>query len=179
MFINMTKPRAHVAYLFLVAVIWEFLSATSHTHAQYYTFTLAQRKSQQGSAGQGDCGAGPGFDLPLHCYLLLQHKGAPWRAALSKKKKKARQRMIQLKLCGEEDPHLSSMGNLSSMNTIYATGSLFSKRPPLLPLFHLVLLSHSQESFLSSVFCLILFSHPFSFFFYRINQERCSPSIAN
>lgn len=70
---------------------------------------------------------GPRVDLPLHCYLLLRHKGAPWWAASGRK---ARRRMSQLELRREEDPRLSPMTTLSSMNTIYATGSLFSNRPP-------------------------------------------------
>lgn len=96
-------------------------------HAQYYTFTPAQRNTQQGSVGEGDSCVGLRVDLPLHRYLLLGHKGAPWRAALGRK---ARRRMSQLQIHREEDPCLSSMTTLSSMNTIYATGSLFSNRPP-------------------------------------------------
>lgn len=38
--------------------------------------------------------------------------------------------MSRLELHREEDPRLSPMTTLSSMNTIYATGSLFSNRPP-------------------------------------------------
>lgn len=109
-------------------MVWsEFLSRTSHTHAQYYAFTLAVRNTQQGSMGEGGSCAGPRVDLPLHSYLLLGHKGAPWRAASGRK---ARRRMSQLELHREEDSHLSPMTTLSSMNTIYAAGSLFSNRPP-------------------------------------------------
>lgn len=100
---------------------------TSHTHAQYYAFTLAVRNTQQGSMGEGGSCAGPRVDLPLHSYLLLGHKGAPWRAASGRK---ARRRMSQLELHREEDSRLSPMTTLSSMNTIYAAGSLFSNRPP-------------------------------------------------
>jgi len=143
-----------------VVVLHDLFPPTSHAPAQYYTFTLAQRKSQQGSVGEGRCGAGPGAYLPLHCYLLLLHKETPWRAA---SRRKARQRMSQLELRREEDQCLSSMTTLSSMNTIYATGSLFSNRPPLFRLLCPALSPHSQGPFLSSVFCLILFSHSFSF----------------
>lgn len=95
------------------------------------TLSLLHKKStQQGLVGVGGRCAGPRVDLPLHCYLLLRHKGTPGRAAPGRK---ARQRMSQLKLHREEEPHLSSMTTLSPMNTIYATGSLFSNRPPLVP----------------------------------------------
>lgn len=107
----------------------EFLSPTSHTHAEYYVFSHT-RNTQQGSAREGGSSVGPRVDLPLHCYLLLRHKGAPWRATSGRK---ARRRMSQLELHREEDPRLSSMTTLSSMNTIYATGSLFSNRPPPVP----------------------------------------------
>lgn len=110
--------------------------------------------------GEGGRGVGLRVDLPLHCYLLLRHKGAPWRAASGRK---ARRRMSQLELHREEDPRLSPMTTLSSMNTIYATGSLFSNRPP----WSLFFASRSRHihslSFLSSVFCLILFSLSFPF----------------
>lgn len=139
---------------------------------QYYTLSFTLRNSQQGSSGEGAFGAGPRFDLPLSCYLLLWHKGTPRRAASDRK---ARRRMSQPELHREEGPLLSSMTTLSSMNTIYTTGSLFSNRPPSLTS---SLSPLSEESFLSSVF-----RRPFLslilVFFYRANQERCSPSIAN
>lgn len=136
------------------------LSYVTHTHAQSYTFTLAQRNTQQGSVGEGGTCVCLRVDLPLHCYLLLGHKGAPWRAASGRK---ARRRMSQLELHREEDPRLSSMTTLSSMNTIYATGSLFSNRPPPPLLFFA---SHSQGPFLSFVFCRILFSRSLSPLFF-------------
>lgn len=77
--------------------------------------------------GEGGSCVSPRVDLPLHCYLLLGHKGAPWRATTGRK---ARRRMSRLELHREEDPRLSPMTTLSSMNTIYAMGSLFSNRPP-------------------------------------------------
>lgn len=92
------------------------------------TITLSlQRNAQRGSLGEGGSCVGPRVDLPVHCYLLLRHKGAPWRGASGRK---ARRRMSQLKLNREEDPRLFPMTTLSSMNTIYATGSLFSNRTP-------------------------------------------------
>lgn len=109
----------------------EYLSPTSQTHAEYNAFSHT-RNTQQGSAREGGSSVGPRVDLPLHCYLLLRHKGAPWRATSGRK---ARRRMSQLELHREEDPRLSSMTTLSSMNTIYATGSLFSNRPPCSPFF--------------------------------------------
>lgn len=153
-------------------------SLQRQTHMHNITLSL-ERNAQQGSAGEGGSCVGPRVDLPLHCYLLLRHKGAPWRAASGRK---ARRRMSRLELHREEDPRLSPMTTLSSMNTIYATGSLFSNRPPrlpMVPLLHLALSPHSQGPFLSSVFCLILFFLSFPPFFYRLNQEKCSPSIAN
>lgn len=67
--------------------------------------------------------------------------------------------MSQLLLLRGEDSRLSSMTTLSSMNTIYATGSLFSNGPPpKVPLLCLALLTHSQGIFSSSVFCLIFLS---------------------
>lgn len=123
--------------------------------------------------GVGGRCAGPRVDLPLHCYLLLRHKGTPGRAAPGRK---ARQRMSQLKLHREEEAHLSSMTTLSPMNTIYATGSLFSNPPPLVP----SSLPHALPTITGTllVFCVLL--HLFSpSFFNRLNQERCSPSIAN
>lgn len=96
------------------------------THMHNITLSL-ERSTQQGSVGEGGSCVGLRVDLPLHCYLLLWHKGAPWRAASGRK---ARRRMSQLELHREEDSRLSPMTTLSSMNTIYATGSLFSNRPP-------------------------------------------------
>lgn len=69
------------------------------------------------------------------------------------------------------------MTTLSFMNTIYATGSLFSNGPPLLPLHRPASSPHSRGPSLLSVSCLILFSD--ALFFYSPNQGRCSPSIAN
>lgn len=72
--------------------------------------------------------------------------------------------MSQLGQHREEVSCLSPMTTLSSMNTIYATGSLFSNRPPPVLLLRLALSSHSQGPFLSSVLCLILFTLSFPFF---------------
>lgn len=111
---------------FWIGVCHKFLSQTSDAHAHYYTFT-AEKNAQRGSLGEGGSCVGPRVDLPVHCYLLLRHKGAPWRGASGRK---ARRRMSQLELNREEDPRLFPMTTLSSMNTIYATGSLFSNRTP-------------------------------------------------
>lgn len=155
-------------------VCCEFLSRTSHTHAQYYAFTLAQRNTQRGSVGEGGSCVGLRVDLPVYCYLLVRHKEAPWWAASGRK---ARRRMSQFELHREEDPRLSPMTTLSSMNTIYATGSLFSNRPPRSLFFAL----HSRHIH-KDPSCLLCSASSFSFSlfpFYRLNQERCSPSIAN
>lgn len=82
--------------------------------------------------------------------------------------------MSQLRLLGGEDSRRSSMTTLSSMNTIYAAGSLFSHRPPppRPPAPHrpraLATFRGSRLLPPSSVSA-----------FYLLNQERCSPSIAN
>lgn len=153
-------------------------SLQRQTHMHNITLSL-ERNAQQGSAGEGGSCVGPRVDLPLHCYLLLRHKGALWRAASGRK---ARRRMSRLELHREEDPRLSPMTTLSSMNTIYATGSVFSNRPPPPP----DGASSSPRALATFtgtllVFCvLILFFLSFPpFFFYRLNQEKCSPSIAN
>lgn len=96
-------PKDEVMILYFFVNCSEFLSLTSHTHAQYYAFTLANRNTQQGSARKGGSCVGPKVDLPLHCYLLLGHKGAPWRAASGRK---ASLRMSQLQLHIEEDPRI-------------------------------------------------------------------------
>lgn len=115
-----------------------------------------ERNSQRGSVGEKGSRAGPRVDLPLHGYLLLQHKRAPRRATSGKK---ARWRMSQRHLLRGEDPCLSSMTTLSSMNTIYAAGSLLSNGPPpKVPLLCLALSPHSQGTFSSSGFCLIFLS---------------------
>lgn len=150
-------------------------SLQRQTHMHNITLSL-ERNAQQGSAGEGGSCVGPRVDLPLHCYLLLRHKGAPWRAASGRK---ARRRMSRLELHREEDPRLSPMTTLSSMNTIYATGSLFSNRPPprlpMVPLLHLALSPHSQGPFLSSVFCLILFFLSFPPFFLQAKSRETLP----
>lgn len=118
-----------MVYLTKDSNLWFALNSLPlrHTHMHSITLSLTHRNTQQGSVGEGGSCVGPRIDLPLHCYLLLRHKGAPWRAVSGRK---ARRRMSQLKLHREEDPRLSSMTTLSSMNTIYTTGSLFSNRPP-------------------------------------------------
>lgn len=78
--------------------------------------------------------------------------------------------MSQLHLLRGEDSRLSSMTTLSSMNTIYATGSLFSDGPPSkgpssLP--------RALATFTGNLLLLYVSS------FYLLNQERCSPSVAN
>lgn len=172
----MTPPTSENAFLHggfpRIRLYW-----TCHT--QYYTFTFAQRNTQQGSVGEGGSCAGLRADLPLRCYLLLRHKGAPRQSTWGRK---ARQRMSQLELHREEDPRLSSMTTLSSMNTIYATGSLFSNRPPVPSSSPRALIT-----FTGTLLVLCVLPHPFlspflpvpPFSFYRLNQERCSPSIAN
>lgn len=150
-------------------------SLDSQTHMHNITLSL-ERSTQQGSVEEGGSCVGLRVDLPLHCYLLLRHKGAPWRAASGRK---ARRRMSQLELHREEDSRLSPMTTLSSMNTIYATGSLFSNRPPNGPPSSL----RTLATFTGTLLVLCVLPHPilslFSLFFYRLNQERCSLSIAN
>lgn len=140
------------------------------------TLSLLHREAlSRGQWEQGGSCVGLRVDLPLHRYLLLGHKGAPWRAASGRK---ARRRMSQLQIHREEDPRLSSMTTLSSMNTIYATGSLFSNRPPC----SLFFASRSRRIHRNPS-CLLCSASSFSLslppFFYWLNQERCSPSIAN
>lgn len=145
-----------------------FLECQTHMHSPL----LLERNTQQGSAGEGGSRVGPRVDLPLHCYLLLGHKRAPWRAASGRK---ARRRMNQLEPHREEEPHLSPMTILSSMNTIYATGSLFSNRPPYGPSSS----PRTPATFTGTLLVFCVLPHLFLSLFYRLNQERCSQSIAN
>lgn len=102
-------------------------SCLEHQTNTHNILRSLERNTQRGSVGEKGSRAGPRVDLPLHRYLLLQHKRAPRRATSGRK---ARRRMSQLHLLRGEDCRLSSMTTLSSMNTIYATGSLFSNGPP-------------------------------------------------
>lgn len=105
-------------------------------------------------------------------------------AASAQRSPSASQRMSQLQLSREEDPHLSSMTTLSSMNTVYATGSLSSNRTPTPKPLQPPACTTTITSFTGTLLIFYVLSHPFLsliplFFFYRLNQERCSLSIAN
>lgn len=86
--------------------------------------------------------------------------------------------MSQLELHREEDLRLFPMTTLSSMNTIYATGSPLSNRTPSprSPFFT----AHSRHIHRDPS-CPLWSASSFysSPFFYGLNQERCSASIAN
>lgn len=127
-----------------------------------------------GQLGEGGSYVGPRVDLPVHRYLLLRHNGAPWRVASGRK---ARRRMSQLELHREEDLRLFPMTTLSSMNTIYATGSPLSNRSlsPRSPFFT----SRSRHIHRDPPCPLWSASSFYSSSFYGLNQERCSASIAN
>lgn len=141
---------------------------------QYHTFPHSERKSQQGLARERGfwCRAG---SWPATSLLP---------AVPAQRNPSASQRMSQLKLRREEDPRLSSMSTLSSMNTVYATGSLSSNRTtpppstttitPASPHHHRYV--HRNPSCLPCLVSSFCLSHSF---FYRLNQERCSPSVAN
>lgn len=120
-----------------------------HTLVHNITLLLMQRKSQQGSAGERGflvrAGSRPATSL--------------LPAASAQRSPSASQRMSQLQLRREEDPRLSSMTTLSSMNTVYATGSLSSNRTP--PPRTLQPPTSTITSFTGTLLIFYVLSHPF------------------
>lgn len=86
-----------------------------------------KRENNQGSleekrpAGVGGGGAALARELTCHSSATC---------CSPTKEPHQRERVSQLRLLGGEGSRRSSMTTLSSMNTIYAAGSLFSPRPP-------------------------------------------------
>lgn len=145
-----------------------------YTHMHNITLSLLHsRNTQQGSAGEGGSCVGPRVDLPLHCYLLLGTKGP--LGELRQEEKPGGEWVSPSST--EKKTLVSPPWPLCHPWILFTPREVFSLIDPPGSLFFASRSHHIHRD----PSCLLFSASSFSLFpfFYRLNQERCSPSIAN